>query len=104
MIDPVTFAKFQFASGNASEVLLKYIDADVLPGSLGGKHAEYPVPSRPVGDEIAEFLKSIGSPPSASDVSAVTGCTEKTTISGGLSATYSGEVTVLIGATYSLEV
>merc|ERR1719310_2592242 len=77
-IDPVTKAKFQIVPrGQAEETLLKYIDADVLPKSLGGKHEEYPVPSRPISVEIADSLKN-NTPPAASNVTAVMGCTADT--------------------------
>merc|ERR1719387_1390895 len=76
-IDPVTKAKFQIVpKGMAEQTLLKYIDADVLPKSLGGQHEEYPCPSKPLTEELAEFRKG-PKPPRASNVTAVMGCTEE---------------------------
>jgi len=103
-IDPVTKAKFQIAPrGQATETLLKYIDADVLPKSLGGQHEEYPLPTRPVSEEIADAIKNFP-PPAASNVSAVMGCTDETIMSGSLGGSYEGLITIRPGTTYSLQV
>merc|ERR1719265_2919049 len=85
-IDPVTKAKFQVVpAGKSREILLKYVDASVLPKSLGGDREEYPTPNRPIHVEIADAIKS-QPPPAASNVEAVSGCTSDIIISGGLNA------------------
>lgn len=103
-IDPVTKAKFQIVpKGMAETTLLKYIDGDVLPKSLGGQHEEYPVPNRAIWDEIADHQKTTGSP-DATNVSAVMGCTEETILSGGLPAVYNGSIQVRPGYKYSMQI
>merc|ERR1719408_856959 len=103
-IDPVTKAKFQIAPrGYATEMLLKYIDADVLPKSLGGNHEEYPVPTRPVSEEIADAIKTFP-PPTASNINAVMGCTDETILNGAVPGEYGGEFRLRPGYAYSLQV
>jgi hypothetical protein len=103
-IDPVTQAKFLTAPrGRATETLFQYIDEDVLPISLGGKHEEYPIPSRPIKQEIAEFLKTNTAPP-ATHLTAVRGVTEQTIVCGAVSSTHSGLVNVARGSIYYLKV
>jgi hypothetical protein len=102
-IDPVTTAKFQFAGKNATEVLLKYIDADVLATSIGGNHQIYPCPDRSLEVETSEFLKS-STPPTISDPSALRGCTDETIIDGGRPCVFAGQTTLVAGAIYSVQV
>jgi len=103
-IDPVTKAKFQIVpKGQAEEALLKYIDADVLPSALGGKHDAYPLPNKPIQEEITDFFKET-KPPAASNVNAIIGCTEQTVLNGGMTGSYEGFITVRPGYSYSLQV
>merc|ERR1719375_2671543 len=103
-IDPVTKAKFQIAPrGQSQAILLKYIDADVLPKSLGGNHEEYPCPSKPLSEETANFLKD-NTPPAAKDVTAVAGCTDEIIINAAHKGSYGGQITVRPGAKTSIQV
>jgi len=103
-IDPVTKAKFQVApKGMHTQMLLKYIDADVLPKSLGGNHEEYPCPSQPLAVETASFLKD-NTPPVAKDVSALAGCSEETILNGAYKGEWTGLITVRPGNKTSIQV
>lgn len=74
-IDPVTATKIHFTSGDAQkELLLHYIDADVLEQDFGGKHERYPPcdeapePSRvPYDPSQPDPFKDLGKPNAAGE-------------------------------------
>jgi len=101
-----------FVGNTPLQRLLEHIDLSQLPRyvgltEIGGSHQDYPVPYRSVPDELDAFVADLGGPdnlPAASEVHKTIAVPQQSSFDGSASGTHTGEVDLLQGRTFSLEI